>query len=506
MAAPTLVTPRRRAAVGRFIVAVLALTSVTGGLLAGAPRATAVEGAIADGPAAEQASTEGTAAPTTPLLSARRIPGLVGDAVARDRLAAVTGEIVATAPPATCALVADDRGVITGFGTDAALVPASTMKLATASVALEVLGPDHRWTTSVAVGAPIVDGVVAGDLVVVGGGDPLLVTSGFAAGLPGAATRATTSFEALADAVVAAGVRRVEGAVLGDDSRFDAQRSVPTWSPSYLDGATVGSLGALRVNRGLTDWTEAPERRGGRGNAGDPAPLAAATFATLLRQRGVEVVGGSGGGVVPAGAQTVASIVSPPLTDVVTEILSWSDNGAAELVLKELGLVGGGGPTTPAGAAVVTATLAGWGLPLDGFVMTDGSGLDVNNRVTCPLLVGLMRRVTSVPDLVTRLAVAGQVGTLTGRLGAEQTAGWVWAKTGSLYGVTSLAGVTLSADGRAVYFAWVANGARTDPGLATALPDAFVTTLRGYPDAPPPAELGPRPAAAPAVVPDPAGP
>lgn len=496
MAAPTLVTAAGRAVLGRTATAVVALVAVAGGVLVSVPEASADQ----------RVAAEGASVPVTPLLSARRIPGLVGDAVARDRLAAATGEIVAGAPEATCALVADDRGVITGVGTDVALVPASTMKLATASVALEVLGPEHRWTTSVAVGAPIVDGTVTGDLVLVGGGDPLLVTSGFAAGLPSAPTRATSSLEALADAVVAGGVRRVEGAVLGDDTRFDAQRSVPTWSPSYLNGATVGSLGALRVNRGLTDWVEAPERPGGRGNAGDPAPLAAATFATLLRQRGVEVVAGSGAGVVPPGATTIASITSPPLTDVVAEILSWSDNGAAELVLKEIGLVAGDGPTTAAGAAVVTATLGSWGVPLDGFVMVDGSGLDVNNRVTCPLLVALMGRVTAVPDLVTRLAVAGQVGTLTGRLGAEQTAGWVWAKTGSLYGVTSLAGVTLSADGRAVYFAWVANGARTDPGLATALPDAFVTALRGYPDAPPPAELGPRPARPPAVAPAVAGP
>ncbi len=490
-------TGSRRTAAGRLAAAAVLATA----LVAGVPT-----GASAPGAAPAAAAGGESAVPTTPLLSARRIPGLVGDAVARDRLRVATGEVVARAPEATCAMVAGDQGVITGFGTDAALVPASTMKLATASVAFELLGPDYRWTTSVATGAPIVDGVVAGDLVVVGGGDPLLVTSGFAAGLPSAALRATSSLEALADAVVASGVRRVEGAVLGDDTRFDAQRWVPTWSPSYLDGATVGSLGALRVNRGLTDWIEAPERPGGRGSAGEPASLAAATFATLLRQRGVVVTGGGGVGPAPPGATTIASIVSPPLTDVVAEILSWSDNGAAELVLKEIGLVAGEGPTTAAGAAVVTATLAGWGLPLDGFVMVDGSGLDVNNRVTCPLLVALMRRVTAVPDLVTRLAVAGQGGTLTGRLGAEQTAGWVWAKTGSLYGVTSLAGITFSADGRAVYFAWVANGARTDPGLATSLPDELVSTLRSYPDAPPLDELGPRPAGSPAVVPTTAGP
>lgn len=452
---------------------------------------------VAPAPVAAQ---DATPAPVTPLFSARRIPGLVGGAVARDRLTATTTELVATAAPSTCALVADDRGVIVDVGGGQALVPASTMKLATAAVALDVLGGGHRWTTSVAAAAPVTDGVLAGDLYLVGGGDPLLVTSGFAAGLPAAASRTTSSLEALADAVVAGGLRRVDGSVIGDDTRFDGERAVPTWLPSYRDGATVGSLGALRVNRGLTQWVDEPQRPGPRGDAGDPAPLAAATFATLLRQRGVEVVGGAGAAPAPPEAATLASIQSPPLTDVVAEILSWSDNGAAELVVKELGLVAGGGPTTPAGTAVVAAKLAEWGLPLEGFVMVDGSGLDTNNRMTCSLLVALMRRVTAVPDLATRLAVAGQAGTLAGRLGAPGTAGWVWAKTGSLDGVTSLAGVTFSADARAVYFAWVANGPRRDPGLATGYPDALVTAVRSWPDAPPRDVLGPRPAVAPPTV------
>lgn len=445
-------------------------------------------------------ATDVAAVPVTPLLSARRVPGLVGAAVARDRLEATTAGIVAGATPATCALVAGDNGPIVGFGTDQALVPASTMKLATAAVAAEVLGADHRWTTSVTASAPIVDGVLGGDLYLVGGGDPLLVTSGFAAGLPGAPWRSTTSLERLADGVVTAGVRRVEGTVVGDDTRFDAQRSIPTWSPSYLDGATVGSLGALRVNRGLTGWDEEPGRPGARGNAGDPAPLAAATLATLLRQRGVEVGQPAGAGVAPPGATTLTSVDSPPLLDVLFEILAWSDNGAAELVLKELGLASGGGPSTVAGAAVVTATLEGWGLPLAGFTMVDGSGLDTGNRMTCPLLIGLMQRVNGVPDLVLRLAVGGRGGTLSGRLGDAGTAGLVWAKTGSLFGVTALAGVTLGADGRTLYFAWMANGARTDPGVATSLPDALVTAVRSYPDAPPAGLLEPLPATTPGVA------
>lgn len=449
------------------------------------------------GSTAAEADSEGASGrePSTPLLSARRVPGLVADGVARGRLAWAVGGALGRSTASTCALVADDRGTIVEVDTDAPLVPASTLKLATAAVAVEVLGGDYRWTTSAVASAPPADGVLAGDLVLVGGGDPLLATTGFAASLPAADARAETSLEALADGVVASGVRRVGGSVLGDDRRYDSERAVASWDPSYLQGATVGSLGALRVNRGLTGWVAEPGRPGLRGDAGDPAVLAAETFVTLLRQRGVEVAGGAAAGPAPADAVTLSVVESPPLLDVVTEILAWSDNGASELVLKELGLVAGTGPTTAAGIAVVADRLGSWGMPLGGFAMVDGSGLDTGNRVTCELLVALMRRITAVPDLVTRLAVGGQSGTLAGRLGEVDTAGVVWAKTGSLNTVRSLAGVTLGADGRAVYFAWVANGPLGDPGLDTAVVDEVVGLLRTYPDAPSIEELGPRPPA-----------
>jgi len=310
MAPPPHVSASRRRRGGRAALVGVVVVAVALG-------ATGLVGVGEGAATGNETSVDRRPHPTTPLLSARRVPTLVGDAVARDRLTATTSQLVAGAAPQTCAAVADDRGPVTAFGAEQALVPASTMKLATSAVAFEVLGPDYRWTTSVAAAGPPVEGVVPGDLVLVGGGDPLLVTSGFAAGLPAAGSRATSSLEALADAVVASGVRRVEGGVVGNDARFDAERAVPTWSPSYLDGATVGSLGALRVNRGLTNWVEEPQRPGARGDAGDPAVLAAATFATLLRQRGVDVRAGGGVGPVPEGAATLAAIDSPPLLDVV---------------------------------------------------------------------------------------------------------------------------------------------------------------------------------------------
>src|SRR5690606_32087318 len=100
-----------------------------------------------------------------------------------------------------------------------ALVPASNLKLLTGFAALELLGADTRFRTDV-VGsaAPDGSGTVAGDLWLVGGGDPLLSTAPFRARVKYGSSMAYTAMEAVADAVVAAGVRRVTGSVLGDES------------------------------------------------------------------------------------------------------------------------------------------------------------------------------------------------------------------------------------------------------------------------------------------------
>jgi D-alanyl-D-alanine carboxypeptidase/D-alanyl-D-alanine-endopeptidase (penicillin-binding protein 4) len=102
-----------------------------------------------------------------------------------------------------------------------------------------------------------------------------------------------------------------------------------------------------------------------------------------------------------------------------------------------------------------------------------------------------MERVTADPVLVENLPVAGQSGTLAGRLTEEGTAGLVRAKTGTLDTVRALAGAALGGDGRLAHFAWVSNGARDDPALSVTWPDAAVRVIRAFPDRPPLDALGP---------------
>ncbi len=436
-------------------------------------------------------SARGGASPVTPVLSLRRAPGFLARTIAEDRLGARVGAAFAGAAPAeasSCLLVAGPGGEpLYDLHAEEPVIPASTLKLATATAALARMGPDATFVTEVRAGGDPAGGVV-GDLWLVGGGDPLLATQDFAATAgPGATPRLATPLEALADAVVATGLRRIQGRVLGDESRYDTQRYLPTWSPSYASTPEIGPQSALAVNEGITP---PPDPRP------SPAPAAnsAAIFARLLGERGVAVEGGSGQGPAPPGTGLVASLASPPLAQVLGVMLANSSNLTAELVTKELGVRFGAGGTTAAGTEVVREALADLGIPTEAMTLRDGSGLDRGDRLTCGQLQAILAQAGSDGLLTGLLAVAGRDGTLTHRLAGTPAAGRVRAKTGSLDGVAGLAGYATGADGLARRFSLVGNGVPS-AAAGVALGDAVALALVAFPDAPAPAALAPLPAA-----------
>ncbi len=223
---------------------------------------------------------------------------------------------------------------------------------------------------------------VAGDLYLVGGGDPLLTSSTYPVANDTNPVMSPTSLDALADAIAAAGVTQIQGGVVGDGTRYDDEYFAPSWV-NDVRGIEAGPYDALLVNDARV--TGDPKR------ATNPAVAAAAELTQLLAARNIAVGKPASEAPAPAGATVLGQVQSAPMTDVVKEMLSTSDNNTAEMLLKELGLAKGGAGTRDAGIAVVTGTLAGWGLPMTGVVMADGSGLSNDDRVTCQLLVGLLR-------------------------------------------------------------------------------------------------------------------
>jgi D-alanyl-D-alanine carboxypeptidase/D-alanyl-D-alanine-endopeptidase (penicillin-binding protein 4) len=264
------------------------------------------------------------------------------------------------------------------------------------------------------------------------------------------------------------------------------------------------------VNDGFASFPPEGQERGGSGPrvaASDPAQYSAAVLTDVLEARGISVSFRAQSGPVPSGSIELAAVESPPLSDILAQMLTSSDNTTAELITKELGLAVRGAGTTADGAEAIGQIIIDEGIDREGRVTVDGSGLDPTNRVSCRLLLNILVRSDDEGPLGAGLAVSGQTGTLADRLAAEPLAGRVQAKTGSLADVTSLAGYVETVPGEELIFAVIMNGPGAE-GLKP-LEDEVVVAASTYPDGPTVEELGPVPVDAavptPTTVPTDAG-
>ncbi len=393
--------------------------------------------------------------PAVPLLDLRRDLAPLADAAADRALQRALDAQVAALPPDTCLVVRTDD-VDYEHRADDPQVPASAQKLLTGVAALSALGTDVRYVTRLGTGTAPVDGVVSGDVVLVGGGDPVLATGAYAARFANQ-PQLLTDLAVLADAVAAAGVTRVTGSVLADERRYDQERYHPAWPRRFVVQDQTGPLSALAVNDGFAAWPA--EGATPVEPAADPAVLGAQVLLGLLAERGIAVEGGAGRVApdAPAPPVVLAEVASPPLGEVVAQLLRESDNATAELVLKELGLRLRGEGTFAAGAGAVADVLAAEGLDVADAVVVDGSGLAPGNAASCTLLADLLDHPPTRAEVRDGLAVAGRTGTLARRFVGTPLEGRVRAKTGTLNQVTSLVGTVEGADGTTVRFALVVN-------------------------------------------------
>lgn len=409
--------------------------------------------------------------------------------------------------------------------------PASNTKLVTGAVALDALGPDHRWTTRLVADGPIGGGVLEGDLWVIGGGDPALERE-----------RLDEWIAALREA----GIRQIRGDVIGDDRIF----AHPQWGRGWMwddlfGGWSAGVTGlqlAPNTVRAALVSGEAPgdptrlvyrdegpplpiDNRVRTGAPGSDArldfvpdahggpvqlrgwiPLArdstslylAPPHATLylldwLRLRFEEariVVGGEfrrpdEGEAAPAvdGAAWSHETESPPLSELLGEMLKPSDNQMAESMLRTIGLEEGREGSPSEGLAVVSSTLAGWGIEPGAVDLSDGSGLSRYNEVTPQALARLLRTMWRHPEYATwlgALPTAGVDGTMRRRLLATPAYDNVRAKTGSLSAVRGLSGYLLDGRGETLIFSLLLNGYDSPGSVAVALEDLLIEQVALY--------------------------
>jgi serine-type D-Ala-D-Ala carboxypeptidase/endopeptidase (penicillin-binding protein 4) len=355
-------------------------------------------------------------------------------------------------PSRTAALAVDLRtgAVVYARNESLALVPASNQKLPVAYASLSLLGTGYRFHTEVTGTGTLVGDVWHGDLWLRGFGDPTLGSDDLAA---------------LAKEVAAWGIRRVDGAVVADESWFDTRRVAPGWRPSFFIYESP-PLSALVVDRG---WYR------GR-TSHNPALAAASLFRQALKAEGVRVAKRSVRGVLTTTGMPLARDVSEPLSDVVRFMGRESDNFTAELLVKQLGALYGGAGTTAAGVGVVRDALLAARIPLAGVRLADGSGLSSLDRLTAASVVALLEAGLA-PDVrdafLQSLAVAGVDGTLEDRMEKRPARGQVIAKTGTTRTASALSGFVRNR----YVFAVLQNGRPISTYWARLAQDRFATTL-----------------------------
>ncbi|WP_419837631.1 D-alanyl-D-alanine carboxypeptidase/D-alanyl-D-alanine-endopeptidase [Candidatus Poriferisodalis sp.] len=366
-------------------------------------------------------------------------------------------------------------------GANTPLLPASLAKLATVTAALSELGADATFTTQVVADASALaavrDGVLRGDLYLIGGGDPVLATPGYINRIADA--RPYTDVTELADSVMetldALGIDTIDGAVVGDGSWFaDGEQNYtthyppgatsetpPIWKQSYLSQNFVGVLSGLIINDGYSPY--AVNRRS-HTRSTDSVQAAASNFDDLLEARGVVIRHRPRSGSAPAANDStdLGSITSPTVAEMLVRILRYSENTPAEMLLKQIGRLGGDS-SRAASVAAATAALANvLGTAAAEIVLVDGSGLSVHNRMSCEAAVRLLLLAGADSRFVDSLSIAGRTPTLQS-CGPQTPANGngptntVFAKGGQLNDSSAIAGVSTAANGDVLTFAMIAN-------------------------------------------------
>jgi D-alanyl-D-alanine carboxypeptidase/D-alanyl-D-alanine-endopeptidase (penicillin-binding protein 4) len=350
-----------------------------------------------------------------------------------------------------------------------ARLPASAEKLYTTTAALLELGPAATFETKVlGAGMLTAAGTFVGTLYLRGGGDPSLGSSTFDHFNYGGSG---STMGWLASALKRDGVRRIQGAILGDASYLDSLRGGPDshYRPNI---ETEGSLSALAYDAGFTNLHEDELDA-------NPPLVATAAFAAALQRAGIRVPTTTriATGVTPATATLLTSESSPTLTTLIRLTNSPSDNFFAETLLKDLGAEFGAAGSTVAGAAVVSSVI-GQDLGLHPR-LDDGSGLSRYDRTNARQIVLLLRELQGQQAFWNSLAIAGVRGTMIKEMRHTRAADNCRGKTGTLHDVANLVGYCRAANGDRIIFALMMSGL-TDSVAGHQLEDLDAEALANY--------------------------
>lgn len=436
----------------------------------------------------------------------------------------------------------DVRSLDTGeslyrLNADKLMMPASNMKIVTLAAAANALGWEYRFTTTLETAAPLTNGVLQGDLIVRSNGDPSINARG---------SRSTAILDQWASALHAAGITSIDGRIIGDDQAFDDEGIGAGWAWDYLQYGYAAPVGALEFNEDTATLTIAPGplvgsqaivsisagagfeilNRAVTGEAGSrntidyrrrldrpvlevfgSIPLGGtadtntvavvnptAFFAQALKDglvaRGIAVSGEAvdfddvAAGMPGGARRTLVTTESPPLSEIATVLMKVSQNLYAETFLKALGASHGGLGTWAGGLAIARDTLKAWGVPDDGYVLQDGSGLSRYNYLTAETLTTVLAQMHRDPRHRDRFAatlpIAGKDGTISSRLKRTRAEGNAIAKTGSIANVRALSGYVKTRDGETLVFSILTNDFVVPVSTVNYITDLSVEILSNF--------------------------
>jgi D-alanyl-D-alanine carboxypeptidase/D-alanyl-D-alanine-endopeptidase (penicillin-binding protein 4) len=413
------------------------------------------------------------------------------------------------------------------------LVPASVAKLAVVATAAEAVGWNYQFETTLRVTGPIRDGVLAGDLLVVGSGDPTV------------GGRAGEDLSSWLAAVQATGIRRIDGRVIGDDDAIEEPRPQLAWAWDDLGYPTGSLFGALNYAENRMTVTVTPGTAAGAaaelavepqamsrslanivvtGSAGSPqqiwpeqrpgdpfltiaGAIPAGTppvrlsvavgnptfwFASVLRNRlqaqGIEVTGDPWDidDVRPppdrARAEVIFTHRSKPLREIVQPLLKESINLYAESVMR-LNAAPGQVLTNDAALDGFGKRLAAWGVPAASQQQVDGSGLSRRGTISAETVFAVLQHMhdaSGASPFLTALPVAGVDGTLSERMKSTPAAGNVQAKTGTMSNIRSMAGYVKTRDGETLAFVAIVNNFEGAGASANQALDRIAVALASF--------------------------
>ena len=428
-----------------------------------------------------------------------------------------------------------DQSVVYSQNPAEFLIPASNQKVLTSAAAADKLGWDYRFTTRVMATGPIgPSGILNGDLVIVGDGDPTIN--------PRHPDR-WGIFDAWAEALKAKGLRTISGNVVGDDNAFAEPGWGVGWAWDNLQDGYGAPIGALQYNENQIEVIVGPGMSEGAPAVIATSPIGSGVFVVnkvstvaadaptavdlarvpgtpFLHVRGQVAAGGKPAmvlaavhnptefylealrdvfarhGIAVSGSMTdidelreppktegnIELLVdrSPPLLEIVDVLMKWSRNGYAETLTAALS-----SPGQPASSArgldTVRQVLTGFGLPPDAYLPRDGSGLSRYDYVSADALTTLLAAIAANPTHADRfrstLPVAGVSGTLANRMKGTPAESRVVAKTGSLSNVRSIAGYLTTASGEPMAFAILVNHFKVTNAEIDAITDKALVRL-----------------------------